>query len=134
MSIYDFGSQSAYTFAGSNAIASNANANSLAIDTKGYKGVAVVSAVAASTLNVDTNLTVSLTFSEGDDTNISNATALPAQYVVKNPRLEESNTAYWASVKVNKRYLFATYVPTTNAAANVVTVGALGFPIESPTQ
>jgi len=134
MSTFDFGSVSAYTFAGSNAIDSNTNANSLAIDTQGYNGVAIVSAVAASTLNAETNLTVSLVFKEGDDTNISNATNLGSQYIVSNPTLEASNTAYWASVKVNKQYLFATYVPTTNATANVVTVGALGFPDTAPTQ
>jgi hypothetical protein len=133
MASFDFGAMSAYKFAGSNAIASNTNANSLAIDTQGFEGVAVVSAVAASTLNSAADLTVSLEFLEGDDTNVSNASALGAGFIVANPDLEASNTAYWASVKPNKRYLFAKYVPSTNAAANVVTLGALGFPHKTPT-
>lgn len=136
MSLYDFGSVSAYKFAGSNAIAANTNANSLAIDTQGYSGVAVVSAVAASTLNAAADLTVGLEFFEGNDTNISNASAIGSKFIISNPTLGASNTAYWASVKVSggKRYLFAKYVPTTNATANVVTVGALGFPNNAPTQ
>lgn len=133
MASFDFGAVSAYKFAGSNAIASNTNANSLAIDTQGFEGVAVVSSVAASTLNAATDLTVSLEFLEGDDTNISNASALDAKFIVNNPDLETSNTAYWASVKPNKRYLFAKYVPSTNAAANVVCLGALGLPHNAPT-
>lgn len=133
MASFDFGALSAYKFAGSNAISANTNANSLAIDTQGFEGVAVVSAVAASTLNSAANLTVSLEFLEGDDSNVSNATALGSAFVISNPSLEESNTAYWASVKPNKRYLFAKYVPSTNAAANVVTVGALGMPHKTPT-
>lgn len=134
MASFDFGAISAYKFAGSAAIASNTNANSLAIDTQGFEGVAVVSAVSASTLNVEANLTVSLEFLEGDDTNVANATALASKFITANPDLEESNTAYWASVKPNKRYLFAKYVPSTNATANVVTLGALGFPHNAPTQ
>lgn len=132
MSLFDFGAVSAYRFAGSNAISANTNADSLAIDTQGYKGVALVSAVGASTLNVAEDLTVSVVFKEGDDTNIANATPLAAQYVVSNPDLVESNVAVKASVKLNKRYLFATYVPSTNATANVVTIGALGYPEEAP--
>jgi hypothetical protein len=134
MALFDFGAISAYKFAGSNAIEANTNANSLAIDTQGFEGVAVVSAVAASTLNAATSLTVSLEFLEGNDTNISNASPLDAKSVVFNPDLETSNIAYWASVRPVKRYLFAKYVPTTNATANVVTVGALGFPANAPTQ
>lgn len=134
MASFDFGSISAYKFAGSNAISANTNANSLAIDTQGFEGVAVVSTVAASTLNAATSLTVSLEFLEGNDTNVSNATALAAQFVVDNPVLATSNTAFWATVKPVKRYLFAKYVPTTNATANVVTVGALGFPHNAPTK
>jgi len=134
MANFDFGSVSAYKFALDAAIASNTNANSAAIDTQGFEGVAVVSAVSASTLNATTSLTVGLEFLEGDDTNISNASAVAASRIISNPTLATSNTAYWASVAPTKRYLFAKYVPTTNATANVVCVGALGFPHEAPTQ
>jgi hypothetical protein len=47
--------------------------------------------------------------------------------------LEESNVAVKATFKPSKRYVFATYVPTTNASANIATVGALGFPHSAPT-
>jgi hypothetical protein len=134
MASFDLGSITAYKFALATAIASNTNANSAAIDTQGFEGVAVVSAVAASTLNVAANLSVSVEFLESTDTNISNATAVAAGAVVTNPVLGASNTAYWASVRPTKRYLFAKYVPTTNATANVVSVGALGFAHNAPTQ
>jgi hypothetical protein len=134
MSSFDFGSVSAYKFALDTRVQSNTNANSAAIDTQGFEGVAVVTAVGASTLNAELDLTLGLEFFEGEDTNVSNATALDAKFIVSNPTIAESNIAYWASVKPYKRYLFAKYVPTTNADANIVSIGALGFPHEAPTQ
>jgi len=134
MASFDFGSISAYKFALSANVKTNTNANSAAIDTAGYEGVAVVTAVAASALNAETSLTLSAEFLQGDDTNISNASALPSGYIVSNPTIAASNTAYWASVVPSKRYLFVKYVPTTNADANIVSIGALGFAHEAPTQ
>ena len=134
MASFDFGSVSAYKIALDARVQNNTNANSAAIDTPGYEGVAVVTAVGASTLNAETSLTLGLEFFEGNDTNISNATALDAKFVVSNPTVATSNIAYWASVKPSKRYLFAKYVPTTNADANIVSIGALGFPHNAPTQ
>lgn len=132
MASYDFGALVKASFAGSQASVANTNFSSSSIDTQGFEGVAVTSAVGLSTLNADASLTVTATFLEGDDTNISNATALPSKYVGNNPVLGESNIAYTASVKPNKRYLFVTYVPTTAALANVTTLGVLGFPHEAP--
>lgn len=134
MASYDFGALVKASFAGSQASVANTNFSSSSIDTQGFEGVAVTSAVGLSTLNAlaDPVLTVTATFLEGDDTNISNATALPSKYVGNNPVLGTSNIAYTASVKPNKRYLFVTYVPTTTALANVTTLGVLGFPHEAP--
>lgn len=134
MSSFDFGAVSAYRYAGANAVAANTNADSIAIDTQGFEGVAVVSAIGASTLDPETSLTVSRVFLEGDDTNVSNASALDSSFVVTNPVLGASNVAVKASVKTNKRYLFVRYVPTTNATANITTIGALGFPHEAPAE
>jgi hypothetical protein len=134
MASFDLGSITAYKFGLLANVAANTNANSIAIDTQGFEAVALVSSVGASTLNVATNLTVSTVFFEGNDTNISNATAVAAGSIVSNPRLETSNTAYWASLRPTKRYLFARYVPTTNATANIASVGALGFAHNAPTQ
>jgi hypothetical protein len=134
MASFDFGSVSAYKFGLLAAVGSNTNATTVAIDTQGFEGVAVVSSVGASTLNAALDLTVSVEFLEGNDTNVSNASAVASGYVVSNPTLVASNVAYWAAVVPTKRYLFAKYVPTTNAAANIASVGALGFPHNAPTQ
>jgi len=134
MASFDFGSISAYTVAQFGVVGSNTNTNTGAVDTQGYEGVAVVHAVGAGNLNAEADLSVSVLFFEGDDTNISNASALPSNYIISNPVLGASNVAVWASVKPSKRYLFAKYVPTTNASANIATVGALGFPHKAPTQ
>lgn len=132
MASYDFGALVKASFAGSQASVADTNFSSSSIDTQGFEGVAVTSAVGLSNLNAEAVLTVTATFLEGDDTNISNATALPSKYVGNNPVLGASNIAYTASVKPNKRYLFVTYVPTATAIANVTTLGVLGFPHEAP--
>jgi hypothetical protein len=132
MASFDFGSVSAYKFALLGNI--TGNTNTVAIDTKGFEGVAVVSTVGTSNLNVEDAKTISLTFKEGDDTNISNAVALNSKYIISNPTLGASNTAYWASVVPAKRYLFATLLPTASVAANVSVSGALGFAHDAPTQ
>jgi hypothetical protein len=134
MASFDFGKISAYKLAHYGVVGSNTNTNTGAIDTKGFEGVAFVSVVGAGNLNAEADLSISVELSEGDDTNVSNATAILAKYVIDNPLLGASNIAVSASVKPSKRYLFAKYVPTTNASANIATVGALGFPHNAPTQ
>lgn len=128
----DFGAISAYKFA----LAANVtgNTNTAAIDTQGFDGVAVVTSVATSNINTNTGANaINLTFLEGDDTNIANATALNAKFVVSNPEVNASNTAFSASVKVNKRYLFAQLIPKADVTANVHVIGALGYPDHAPT-
>jgi hypothetical protein len=133
MASFDFGSISAYKFARYGVVGSNTNASTPAIDTQGFEGVALVSAVGLSTLNAAATLTVSVELLESNDTNISNATAVASKYIISNPDLATSNVAVKATFKPTKRYVFATYVPTTNASANIATVGALGFPHNAPT-
>jgi hypothetical protein len=134
MASFDFGSVSAYKLASYGVVGSNTNTNTGAIDTQGFEGVALVSVVGAGNLNAAADLSISVQFSEGDDTNVSNASAIASNYIISNPVLGESNVAVKASIKPSKRYLFAKYIPTTNASANIASVGALGFPHEAPTQ
>lgn len=133
MSSFDFSAVSGFKYAGAQAVSANTNADSLAIDTLGFSGVAIVSAVGASTLDGE-DLTISRVFLEGDDTNVANATVIDTAFVTENPILGGSNVAVKAGVSSNKRYVFVRYVPTTNATANIVTVGALGYPLKAPTE
>jgi hypothetical protein len=133
MASFDFGSISAYKFARYGVVGSNTNASTAAIDTQGFEGVSIVSAVGLSTLNTALDLSVSVELLEGNDTNVSNATAVASNYIISNPDLVTSNVTVKATFKPTKRYVFATYVPTTNASANIATIGALGFPHNAPT-
>jgi hypothetical protein len=130
MASFDFANKSAYTFVQASTITANATVS--ALDTQGYEGVAYVASVATSNLSGSNPL--SLSFLEGDDTNISNATAIPAERVITNPSINASNTAFTASVVPFKRYLFATCNISAPVSANVHFVGALGYPHSSPTQ
>jgi hypothetical protein len=132
MASFDFGSVSAYKFALLEEV--TGNTNTVAIDTKGFEGVAVVATVGVSNLNASVGPTIAMTFKEGDDTNISNAVALNSKYIISNPTIGASNTSYWASVVPAKRYLFATLLPSAAVAANVGITGALGFAHDAPTQ
>jgi hypothetical protein len=133
MASFDFGSVSAYKFARYGVVGSNTNASTGAIDTQGFEGVSIVSAVGLSTLNTALDLSVSVELLEGNDTNVSNATAVASNYIISNPDLVTSNVTVKATFKPTKRYVFAKYVPTTNASANIATIGALGFPHNAPT-
>lgn len=131
MASFDFGAVSAYKFALAGDI--TANTNTAAIDTQGFEGVAFVTSVGTSNINAEVN-PISVTFLEGDDNNISNASALDAKSVVVNPVINASNTAFHASVRPVKRYLFGRYIISAAVTANVHAVGALGFPVNKPTQ
>jgi len=131
MSSFDFGSVSAYRLA-LGATNVTANTNTAAIDTQGYEGVAVVAVVSTSNLAV-AGPTITMAFLEGNDTNISNATALPAKYIVSNQILSGNNATYKASVVPNKRYLFAQLNRSAACTANLSVIGALGYPQASPT-
>lgn len=131
MASFDFGSVSAYKFALATAV--TATTNTAAIDTKGFQGVAVVASVSLSNLNTGTQ-TIAMSFREGDDTNVTNSTALDSKYIITNPTMTASNTSFWASVVPAKRYLFATLTPESAVNANVSVLGALGFGADLPTQ
>jgi hypothetical protein len=131
MASFDFGSVSAYRFA-LGATNVTANTNTAAIDTRGFEGVAVVAVVSTSNL-LSTGPTITMAFREGNDTNISNATALPAKYIVSNQTLSGNNATYKASVVPSKRYLFAQLITSAACTANLSVIGALGYPQSSPT-
>ncbi len=131
MASFDFGSVSAYRFA-LGATNVTANTNTAAIDTQGFEGVAVVAVVSTSNLAV-AGPTITMAFREGNDTNISNATALPAKYIVSNQTLSGNNATYKASVVPSKRYLFAQLITSAACTANLSVIGALGYPQSSPT-
>ena len=131
MASFDFGSVSDYKFA----LASNvtANTNSTGIDTAGFEGVAFVTSVGTSNLNADAGRTISVSFLESADSNISNATAVDSARVVSNDVVNASNTAFQASVVPTKQYLFGQLTISADLTANVHCVGALGFPHNAPT-
>ena len=118
----------------------NANANGVAIDTKGYSGIGValiggLKGDATGAINVGNALT--LAFREGDDTNVQNATRLSAANLIKSENLTDTNSVAYFSIRPTKRYVFPE-VYKTNATSitsnvNVSVVGVLGFPNEAPT-
>jgi len=131
MASFDFGSVTDYKFALASDV--TANTNSAGIDTAGFEGVAFVTSVGTSNLNADAGRTISVSFLESADTNISNATAVDSGRVVSNDVVNASNTAFQASVVPTKRYLFGQLTISADLTANVHCVGALGFPHNAPT-
>jgi hypothetical protein len=127
MASFDFGSISAYKFGAVGLLA--ANTNSVAIDTKGFEGVAVVATASTGTLS-DTNK-FTLNFLESDDSNISNATSVAR---AGSASLTETNSAVWASVTPSKRYVFAQLIRGGSASANVAMIASLGYPHNAPTK
>jgi len=131
MASFDFGSVTAFKFAASGTI--TANTNTGAIDTAGFEGVALVS-VAGVTANINVAAPVTINFLEGNDTNIANATNVPASSIGVNPPITASNVAVHASVRPTKRYLFAQYIVPANGSVVLGSAGALGYPNNAPTQ
>jgi len=127
MASFDFGSISAYKFGAVGLLA--ANTNSVAIDTKGFEGVAVVATASTGTLSDTNNFT--LNFLESDDSNISNATSVAR---AGSASLTETNSAVWASVTPSKRYVFAQLIRGGSASANVAMIASLGYPHNAPTK
>lgn len=130
MSSFDFGSVSAYKFAFADEVTANVNTNP--IDTQGFEGLAWLTSVGASNINAETN-PLSVTFFESDLSNGASASAIADKFV-NAQALTASNTAFWASVKPSKRYVFARYLISAAVGANVHAVGALGFPSNAPTK
>jgi hypothetical protein len=128
MASFDFGSKSAYKFGSLGLV--EANTNSVAIDTQGFEGIAVVASAGTGTLSEANNFT--LNFLESDDTNISNATAVAR--VGSEAKLIETNSAVWQSVTPAKRYVFAQLIKGGSASANVAVLASLGYPHNAPTQ
>ena len=127
MSSFDFGGISAYKFG--LAVDTSANVNSVAIDTAGFEGVAIVGVSGDGTLSSTNKF--SFSFVESDDTNISNASAVAEADALA---IVATNSAVWASVRPIKRYVFAQLVAEGSASANIAVLGALGYPHNAPTQ
>ena len=127
MSSFDFGGISAYKFGLAGLVA--ANTDSVAIDTQGFEGVAVVGVASTGTLSTTNKFTVN--FLESDDTNISNASAVAE---ADSLAIVATNSAVWASVRPVKRYVFARLIRGGSASANIAVLGALGYPHNAPTQ
>jgi len=141
MSLYDFGQQSNVQFSLSlTGGGTNANANGSAIDTFGFSGVSaalLVGGKGTATDGMNTGNGLLLAFWEGSDTNISNATRLSSDNLVKTATASTVNTEALYSVRTTKRYLFPE-VHKQNASgtfsnANVTVAGFLGFPETAPT-
>lgn len=127
MASFDFGSISAYKFGAVGLLA--ANTNTVAIDTKGFEGVAFIATASTGSLSATNNFTFN--FLESDDDTISNAVAVAR--VGKKASLTETNSAVWQSVTPSKRYVFAQLIRGGTASANIAVTAALGFPHNAPT-
>lgn len=135
MASFDFGNQINCQVAVS-ARSVVANVNATAVDTSGYEGAAFA-LQSGTAVALNAIATVSLSFSESDDTNISNATAIESGRILRSASVTAANTIAWGSVANTKRYVFANIVVGGSQAAAVNTIagvtGILGLPHISPT-
>lgn len=114
-----------------------ATTTSNAIDTAGFEGVAFVfetgkSAAAATFLNAANTLTVS--YLESDDTNVSNATNVDTDRIQSAPVLNNVNTTFFGGVTPAKRYVFARLTEAGTVNALVSGTAILGDAHNVPTQ
>lgn len=113
-----------------------ANTNASAVDTNGYEGASF--AIVAGTANVLNALAgFSLSFTESDDTNTLNSSAIASDRILRTATVNAANTTAWASVANTKRYVFphVRFAGSQGAAANTqaTVVGIMGIPHSSPT-
>jgi hypothetical protein len=113
-----------------------ANTNASAVDTNGYEGAAF--SLTTGTSNVINALAgFTLSFTESDDTNTLNSTAVGSDRILRTATVNAANTVAWASVANTKRYVFphVRFAGSQGAATNAfVTVqGILGVPHSAPT-
>lgn len=112
-----------------------ANTNASAIDTQGYEGVAA--ALVTGTANVNAIAGFTLSFTESDDTNTLNSTAVDSGRIVRTGTATAANTSTWFSVVPTKRYVFphVRFAGAQGANANTVAtvIGILGNPHSTPT-
>lgn len=131
MASFDFGSISAYRFGFYGQVNAGTNVNTEAIDTQGFEGIALVTALgSANTTAANTNITVDIF--ESDDTTNANATALASNFITAKEEVDSNVGAWKISFKPTKRYVFGR-VTATNTNANVAVFGALGYPNNAPT-
>jgi hypothetical protein len=113
-----------------------ANTNATAVDTNGYEGAAF--SITTGTANVINALAgFTLSFTEGNDTNTLNSTAVASDRILRTATVNAANTVAWASVANTKRYVFGhvRFAGSQGASTNAfVTVqGILGIPHNAPT-
>lgn len=132
MANFDFGQLTAFAvgYKPQSKAFTTANVNSDAMDTAGFEGISVVTAVGDS--NIGTN-NVSVVWWESDDNTRANATALSTDRVIVNEEINASNTTFKAAVAPVKRYLFAEFDPDAACYANIAMVATLGLPHDVPT-
>jgi hypothetical protein len=130
MALFDLGNRIKGAF-GINQRVTTAAVNTFAIDTLGYSAVSLVAQVGAG--NTSATINAALSLLESDDNTVANATAVSADRIIENPRLNAANTAFTVSFAPTKRYVFANVVPSAAFTSNVSIVGILGDPTETPT-
>jgi hypothetical protein len=113
-----------------------ANTNASAVDTNGYEGASFkITSGTANVLNALAGFTLS--FTEGDDTNTLNSTAVASDRILRTATVNAANTVAWSSVANTKRYVFphVRFAGAQGAASNAfITVeGILGIPHSAPT-
>ncbi len=107
--------------------------NSVAVDTSDFEGVAVVTQVGAGTITDISATPLELKFFEGDSNVFGEATELESKYVITNPAINSLNASFVASVKSNKRYLFAQLQAPANGNAKLAVGAILGYADNVPT-
>jgi len=112
------------------------NTNAVAVDTNGYEGAAF-SLTTGNCFVINAIAGFALSFTESDDTNTLNSTAIASDRILRTATVNAANTVAWASVANTKRYVFAhvresgSQGAATNATVSVN--GILGIPHSAPT-
>jgi hypothetical protein len=135
MASFDFGNQINCQIAISGRSVT-ANTNATAVDTNGYEGAAFQLQTGTAPV-INAIAFVTLSFTEGDDTNTLNSTAIDSDRILRTASVSAANTIAWASVANTKRYVFAHLRVGGAQAAAVNTfaavTGVLGIPHNAPT-
>jgi len=111
------------------------NTDPIAIDTQGYEGFSVVYTI-GQTINGNPQMNIS--FFVGADTNVSNSTAINANFITKTPTVINSvNTVAWAGVGPlgggeSTRYVFPKIIANASNF-NATVIAVQGRPHTTPT-
>lgn len=111
----------------------SASADSTAVDTQGFEGVAVNTVTGAQTTVDLATDPLALKFFEGDSDTFGEAAEVPASRVVTNPAINAENTAFVASVVPSKRYLFVQIPAPDSGSVEIAVSTILGIATDMPT-